>query len=163
VALLSRWVRPPAELRRLLDGHERVLAVADTESSVAIATQLGLWLPEAGSWRRVGWDRVVKATWTEGGLHVVEGALEAGIVTDLPDVAVALVEPRNLPAVVRARVENSIVRSEQVQVSGGTARLVARRVPGVDGISWTARLDTGTVDSATARAELIVYLARAAQ
>jgi len=48
-------------------------------------------------------------------------------------------------------------------VSGGTARLVARRVPGVDGISWTARLDTGTVDSAAARAELIVYLARAAQ
>jgi len=166
MSVRSRWVRPPAELRRQLDGNERVLALADTADAVVAATNLGLLLPHfvdgVPSWRRIGWDRIVKATWTETGLRLVEGELdEVGVVTDLPPVAVTLVVPRNLPNVVRTRVETSIARSEQVRVPGGTARLIARRIPGVDGVTWTARLDTGTPEAPSARAALVHYLTQA--
>jgi len=160
-----RWVRPPAELRRQLDHTERVLALAETAESVVAATNLGLWLPLGGgevvSWRRIVWNRVVKVTWTEAGLQVIEGdADETGVISDLPTVAVALAEPRNLPSVVRTRVETSIARSESVQVPGGSGRVVARRVPGQDGLVWTARVDTGTPDTEAARAVLRDYLGR---
>lgn len=167
MALLSRWVRPPAEFRSLLSGVERVLAQADAAESIVVATNLGLWLPvppsTTAAWRRIGWDRVVKATWTDGTLELTEGDLDPdGVVIDRPPVSIALAEARNLPAVVRTRVETSIARSEQVTVPGGTGRVVARRVPGVDGITWTARLDTGTADTPAARAVLAEYRRQAA-
>ena len=117
----------------------------------------------AGRLARIGWDQVVKATWAEDGLQVIEGELDGGgIVTDRPARTLRLAEPRNLPAVVKTRVEASIARWEQVRVPGGTARIVARRRPGADGLLWTARLDTGTPDSPEARAALAGYLERAA-
>jgi hypothetical protein len=175
MALFGR-LRPPAGLRALFDEHERLLAMAEDGSAAVAATQFGLWLPvtrdagaaELGSpaagWRRIGWDQVVLATWTENGLHVIEGTRdEVGVVTDLPTVTLRLAEPRNLPAVVKTRVEASIARWEQVRVPGGTGRIVARRRPGQDGLVWTARLDSGTPDSEAARAALAGYLDRAAK
>jgi hypothetical protein len=104
---------------------------------------------------------VVKASWGEDGLQIIEGMLDdTGIVTDLPTLTVRLTEPRNLPTVVKTRVEASIARWEQVRVPGGSARIVARRRPGTDGLLWTARLDSGTPDSAQARAALAGYLDR---
>jgi hypothetical protein len=152
--------KPPAELRRRLDGGERLLAVADDGPTAVAATQLGLWLPAEQAWRRVGWDDIVKATWSEAGLEIIEGRDEAGVVLDLPAQRYRLSEPRNLPSVVRQRVEHSIARWEQVRVPGGTARIVARRRPGQDGLRWTARLDAGTPDSAQAREVLAGYLDR---
>src|SRR5207245_10888414 len=137
--------------------HERTLAVGDTADAPVVATNVGLWLPDGSSWRRLGWQDVVKATWTGDSLQLIEGTVDGGLITDLPARAVALSDPRNLPAGVRLRVEASIARWEQVQVPGGNARLVARRVPGVDGLTWTARLDTGTPDSEAARAVLRGY------
>jgi hypothetical protein len=173
MALFGRRVRPPAALRDLLAPDERVLAMADDGPAAVAATQLGLWLPVGGEsvaasgepagWRRIGWDEVVKATWGEDGLQVVEGELDgSGVVTDRPVRTLRLAEPRTLPAVVKTRVEASIARWEQVRVPGGTARIVARRRAGADGLVWTARLDTGTPDSAAARAALAGYLDRAA-
>jgi hypothetical protein len=175
MALFAKRLRPPAELRALFGDHERLLAMAEDGPAAVAATQVGLWLPvaeDAGSaesgrpagWRRIGWDQVVLATWTEGGLQVIEGVLDAaGVVTDLPPLTLRLAEPRNLPAVVKTRVEASIARWEQVRVPGGTARIVARRRPGTDGLVWTARLDSGTPDSEPARAALAGYLDRAAK
>jgi hypothetical protein len=167
MALLGRRLRPPAGLRALLDEHERVLAMAEDGPAAVAATQFGLWLPltqeAAGGqgWRRIGWDQVVKATWGEDGLQVIEGVLDdAGVVTDRPPLTVRLAEPRNLPAVVKTRVEASIARWEQVRVPGGTGRIVARRRPGTDGVVWTARLDSGTPDSPPARDALAGYLDR---
>jgi hypothetical protein len=162
VALLSRWVRPPAALRKMFAPHERTLAVGDTADATVVASNLGLWLPDGSSWRRVGWQDVVKATWTGDSLKLIEGTVDDGLITDLPIQTVALSDPRNLPTVVRIRVEASIARWEQVHVPGGSARLVARRVPGVDGLTWTARLDTGTPDSEAARAVLRSYLEQVA-
>ncbi|MCW2490850.1 MAG: hypothetical protein JWN47_214, partial [Frankiales bacterium] len=131
LSFTDRWIRPPAELRKLFGGSERALAVAEstggrdaTDSSnsvVTVATNLGLWLPiepvdgQTGPrWRRVGWDRVVKANWNDNTLSVIEGDLDdEGVVRDQPAVTISLTEPRNLPAVVRTRVEASIARSEQ--------------------------------------------------
>jgi hypothetical protein len=165
--------------------------MAEDGPAAVVATQFGLWLPvaqQAGSvapgwteafgspapasvagspapgWRRIGWDQVVKATWGEDGLQLIEGALDGtGLVTDLPTLTLRLAEPRNLPTVVKTRVEASIARWEQVPVPGGTGRIVARRRPGTDGLLWTARLDSGTPDSAAARAALTEYLDRAAK
>ena len=161
--LLPRRIKPPARLRALLEPGERLLGLADSGAATVAATQFGLWIPAVADWRRIDWDAVVKATWTEAGLQVIEGTLdEQGIVTDLPPVLLAPAEPRNLPTVVRARVEGSIGRWEQVQVPGGTGRIVGRRRPGVDGLRWTARLDSGTPDTPAARAVLVDYLARIA-
>jgi len=161
--LLHRRIKPPARLRALLEPGERLLGLADSDAAIIAATQFGLWIPAAADWRRIDWDAVVKATWTEAGLQVIEGTLdEQGIVTDLPPVRLAPAEPRNLPTVVRARVERSIGRWEQVHVPCGTGRIVGRRRPGVDGLRWTARLDSGTPDTAEARGVLADYLARIA-
>jgi len=182
--MLFGRVKPPAGLRKRLDGGERLLAIADGGSVALAASQWGLWLPqrgdwlsergdwlsergdwlsEQGDWRRVGWDDIVKAAWDEAGLEVIEGRDEDGIVSDLPPLRYRLSEPRNLPAVVRQRVEHSIARWEQVPVPGGSGRVVARRRPGQDGLRWTARLDAGTPDSAPAREALAGYLARVRQ
>jgi hypothetical protein len=179
MALFGRRLRPPAELRSLFTGNERLLAMAEDGPAAVAATQFGLWLPVrpesdhpaglgasgdgAPGWRRIGWDQVVKATWGEVGLQVIEGVLdEGGVVTDLPMLTLRLAEPRNLPAVVKTRVEASIARWEQVRVPGGTGRIVARRRPGTDGLVWTARLDSGTPNSAEARAALAGHLDRVA-
>lgn len=152
----------PAPLRSRFAPHERLLGLADDGSSAVAATTLGLWLPLAdGGWRRVGWHQIVKATWTDAGLEVVEGAVDPdGVVSDQAPVRYRLEEPRNLPLVVRQRVERSIGRWEQVRVPGGTGRIVGRREPGVNGISWTARVDSGTPESDEARAVLVRYLER---
>ena len=63
-----------------------------------------------------------------------------------------LTEPRDLPPVLRTRVEGNITRNELVRVGGGSVRFVARRVPGVDGAVWWARLDPGTPDTESTRA-----------
>jgi hypothetical protein len=168
MALWSRRLRPPAGLRSLLGGDERLVAMAEDGPATVAATQYGLWLPagsgDGAAWRRIGWEQVVKATWTEDGLQVVEGVLDdRGVVTDRPALTLRLTEPRTLPAVVKTRVEASIARWEQVRVPGGTARIVARRRPGTDGLLWTARLDTGTPDSPGAREALLGYLDRVAR
>ena len=163
MGLFGARIRPPAPLRKLLGPDERLLAMADTDRATVAATQFGLWLPTETSWRRIDWDQVVKATWTESGLVLIEGEADAdGIVTDLPPLRLRPAEPRNLPAVLRVRVERSIGRWEQVHVPGGTGRIIGRRKAGVDGLQWTARLDSGTPDSIEARELLTGYLARVA-
>jgi hypothetical protein len=175
MALFGRRLRLPAELRGLLAPDERVLAMAEDGPAAVAATQFGLWLPvdpepvlgadsAVPGWRRIGWDQVVKATWDEDGLQVIEGVLDdRGLVTDLPTLTLRLAEPRTLPAVLKTRVEASIARWEQVRVPGGSGRIVARRRPGTDGLLWTARLDSGTPDSPAARAALADYLDRVAR
>jgi hypothetical protein len=161
--LFGARVKPPVPLRKLFGPEERLLAMADADRATVAATQFGLWLPTETGWRRVDWDQVVKATWTETGLELIEGEVDAeGIVTDVPPERIRPAEPRDLPAVLRVRVERSIGRWEQVHVPGGTGRIIGRRKAGVDGLQWTARLDSGTPDSAEAREVLTGYLARIA-
>jgi hypothetical protein len=58
---------------------------------------------------------------------------------------VALAEPHDLPPTVRARVERSIAytRHHRLQPAGGV-RVVGRRVPGSDGLTWQLVFDPDT-------------------
>jgi hypothetical protein len=79
---------------------------------------------------------------------------------DQDPVSVTLSVPRDLPPVVNKRITTNVVRSVLTQVTGGSARLVARRVPGQDGVRCWARLEDGAVDSPMVRRELVELLER---
>ncbi|HEY8471516.1 MAG TPA: hypothetical protein VIL37_02640 [Natronosporangium sp.] len=146
--MFGRRRRLPAELRPALDRDERVLAWAHTApDAVVVATNLGLHLP--GRDGRLGWHEIHKASWTGRELIVVPGAVveeRAGyvVMADQPPITVALPDPGDVPPVVRTRVTRSVSFSSHHLVPGGGVRVVARRVPGVDGVSWAVRYDQGT-------------------
>ena len=159
--------RAPAAVKAMLDRDERVLAWGVRAGSnpagtarYVVATNLGLWWPEEPP-RRIPWHLIVRATWAESGLTVVE----ADVVDDLllaerpPRVAALLAEGK-IPPAVRKRVEASIVTTHEVRLDDGPARVVARRVTGRDGQLWLARLGPGTPDTELARAQLRVLVDR---
>jgi hypothetical protein len=115
---------------------------------VVVVTTLGLWLPGAAG--RLGWHEIHKVTWSGRQLAVV-AAREVGaddgytIVADEPATVHTLEEPDTVPPQVRARVTKSIAYNRQVALDGGGGvRVVARRVPGINGLRWTVRYDAGT-------------------
>jgi len=162
--LPSRRGRPPAEAVASLDRDERVVSWASVAGGGAVvATPRGLWWPEPGRQRLIGWQHVDKATWRDGVLSVIEAdVVDDLLLVDKPEVSVALEEPRDLPPTVRRRVESTVVQSELAPVPGGVARLVARRIPGRDGLTWWARLEHGTPDTPALRSWLRQRLGRAA-
>jgi hypothetical protein len=159
--------RPPAEVRARLADDERVLswgtaagADADGAPGYVVATNHGLWWPEDPP-RRIPWHLIVRATWSERGLTVVE----AEVVDDLllaersPRV-VALAQTGKIPPIVRRRVEGSIAATHDVRLDDGPARIVARRVTGQGGQLWLARLGPDTPDTELARAQLSALVGR---
>jgi hypothetical protein len=85
---------------------------------------------------------------------------------DAPPVTVTLPEPGDVPHVVRTRVTRSVSFTSHQRVPGGAARVVARRVPGADGVTWTVRYDEGTDPTAVgvrdATSQLVEDLAASA-
>lgn len=160
--LFHRRDEPPPAALAQLDRDERVVAFADTADSVVLATPRGLWWPAGGPdrLRLIGWQNVSKAVWRDGVLSVVEADIvDDLLLVDRAPVATALRVPRDLPAKVRKRVEQNVVRSDVLPVAGGTARFVARRVPGTDGLRWWARLESGTPDTQPVRSAVAVRIA----
>jgi hypothetical protein len=148
--------RPPPQVIAQLPKGERVVSWGDAPSgSVVIATPAGLWWPSEQRQRFIGWQHVNKAVWKDNLLVVTEAAIvEDMLLVDLPEIAVELSVPRDLPVTVRKRVEANVVRSEVLAVAGGQARFVARRIPGVDGLHWWARLEGNTPDTPVVRAAI---------
>ncbi|MEU6074662.1 hypothetical protein [Micromonospora sp. NPDC047074] len=158
--------RPP------LAADERVLAwaaVGDGEGGgVVVASNLGLWLP--GRQDRLGWHDILKAVWSGRELTVTPAERIAErdgylLVADHPAESHLLLDPGELPHQVRERVTRSVAYTQHHPVPGGAGRVAARRVPGVDGLTWTVRLDPGTpTDDPEALAEIdhLVAAARAA-
>jgi hypothetical protein len=138
----------PAELRPPLDRDERVLGWAATaEGGAVVATNLGLLLP--GRDGRLGWHEIHKATWAGRALTVIPAAVVEEregyrVTADQPPVSATLLDPGDVPQLVRSRVTRSVSFSSHHPVPGGGVRVVARRVPGVDGLSWAVRYDEGT-------------------
>jgi len=135
----------PAELSPALDRDERVLAWAEAGDGAAVATNRGLWLPGKA---RIGWHEIHKATWGEGRLTVVPAEFtpgeDFGVAADLVPVSVTLRDPGDLPKRVRDRVTASVAYSTRHPLpGGGAARVVGRRVPGRDGLSWSVRYEDG--------------------
>lgn len=142
--LPGRRERPPVEALRVLDRDERVVSWATAAGGGAVlATPLGLWLP--GATDRVPWHLVDKATWRDGMLTVVP-AVDAGdgVLDEQAPRTVRLATPRNLPQTVRVRVERAIAFTRHYGLpAGGGVRVVARRVPGRDGVTWQRVFDAG--------------------
>jgi hypothetical protein len=144
------WLRRrrlPTGRRPPLAADERVLAWAAGEGDdVVVATNHGVWLP--GATRALGWHEIHKATWSGRELTLVP-AREVGqgdgyvVVADQAPVSHRLLDPDNVPEQVRTRVTRSIAYTAHHPVPGGGVRVVARRVPGVNGLRWTVRYDGG--------------------
>jgi hypothetical protein len=156
MALFHRRQVPPADVVSRLPKDERVVSWGDVASGGAVvATPRGLWWPGADGPRLIGWERVDKAVWRDDQLTVIEAeVVDELLLVDRPPVTVALSTPRDLPVVVRKRVEANVVRTELRRVDDGVARFVARRIPGRDGVVWWVRLEGGLVDSEQVRAQI---------
>ena len=157
---MSGWHRM---LRRIIDRHdlpagfagtfdhgERVVAVAELAGAGhLVLTQFGVWVPEGEQVRRVGWHLVSKAVWDRSSLLLTEAvttgtAGEAVLLSDLPPRRFTLTEPSRVPEEVRERVTRSIRVSQYLELPGGGAWFVQRRVPGRDGVVLQVRADPGT-------------------
>jgi hypothetical protein len=153
MALFHRRDAPPAEVVARLPRDERIVSWADLAGGgVVLATPAGLWWPGESAHRLIGWQHVIKAVWREGLLTVIEGEIvDDLLLVDMPPVTADIAVPRDLPPVVRKRVEANVVSSDVLPVPGGAARFVARRIPGHDGVRWWARLEDGTRDTSYVR------------
>ncbi|MGC4808440.1 hypothetical protein [Micromonospora sp. DT233] len=144
------------------------VAGAGAGEGVLVATNLGLWLPGRG--QRLGWHEILKAVWSGRELTVTPAervAERAGylVVADGPAETYLLLDPGELPHQVRARVTRSVTYTRHHPVPGGAGRIAARRVSGVDGLSWTVRYDPGTPaddEPVIAETDRLVAAARAA-
>lgn len=152
---LAAAKRPP------LADHERILAWAGAAGdAVVVVTDLGLWLPGLSGPTRLGWHEIHKATWSGRALQVVpayESATHETYVemTDADPLTVTLLDPDKVPEQVRARVTRSVAYTSRHPLPGGGVLVVARRIPGRDGLRWTVRYDAGTPAAPETAASLV--------
>lgn len=161
MALFHRRDTPPADVVAALPDGERVVSWADLDGGgVLLATPAGLWWPAHDGPRLIAWQHITKAIWRDGTLTVIEAEVfDDLLLVDRAPVSAVITVPRDLPPVVRRRIEANVVRSEVHPVAGGAARFVARRIPGRDGVVWWARLEDGTSDSPGVRAAVSAQVA----
>jgi hypothetical protein len=156
-----RFARPPEPVRAVVlasaDPDERVLAWGSLvrDEGWLVATSRGLRrvpadlpLPEAGEAVVLPWHEVASARWTatgDGGgrFEVIPlTEVESGVQARLPVQRHALSDAGDLPAVVRRRVDQTVVASRRTPLPGrGGVVLVARRVPGQAAREWTVVFD----------------------
>ncbi|SDC93733.1 hypothetical protein SAMN05660690_3018 [Geodermatophilus telluris] len=164
-ALRRRFTRPPEPVRAVVDAaqrsgtdpDERVLAWGELVRGQGwlVATSRGLRvvpadlpLAEAGEVGVLRWHEVGAARWTathDGGGSFAVTALaevEPGVQAREPVQRHALADAGDLPAVVRRRVDDTVVASQRSPLpNGGGVLLVARRVPGQAAREWTVVFD----------------------
>jgi hypothetical protein len=154
-----RFARPPEPVRVAVlassDPHERVLAwgALTRDGGWLVATSRGLRVvpPEVTSvtdaavlpWHEIGSAKWL-ATGDGGGRFEVVGLteVEPGVQARQRVVRHVLSDPGDLPAVVRRRVDDTVVASQRSPLpGGGGVLLVARRIPGRPGREWTVVFD----------------------
>lgn len=152
--MMSLWDRIfgrplPERLKESLADGEEILAVAEVGTGGHLAVSaLGLWIPDGGEPRRIGWHLVSKAVWQGDALTVTE-AEESGlagraiVLTDKEPRRFVLARPGRIPHMVRQRVEGAIRSRYRKDLAGGGAWFVVRKVPGTDGSVLQVRPDRG--------------------
>ncbi|MGY1794894.1 hypothetical protein ACI796_12990 [Geodermatophilus sp. SYSU D00525] len=160
-ALRRRFTRPPEPVRAVVqasaDPDERVLAWGALVRGQGwlVATSRGLRvvpadlpLDAAGDVGVLRWHEVGSARWAatnDGGGSFTVSALtevEPGVQAREPAQRHALSDAGDLPAVVRRRVDQTVVASRRSPLpNGGGVVLVARRVPGQAAREWTVVFD----------------------
>lgn len=154
-----RFARPPEAVRVAVlassDPDERVLAwgalVRDEGWLVATSRGLRVVPPHVTSVtdaELVPWHEIGSAKWlatSDGGgrFEVVRLAeVEPGVQARQPEVRHVLSDAGDLPAVVRRRVDQTVVASQRTPLpNGGGVLLVARRVPGQAAREWSVVFD----------------------
>ncbi len=139
--------RLPAAQRPKLGRDERILAWALASGGEPIvATNRRLWINGVGT----AWNHLSKAIWDGSTLTVTPSVVTAerdgyAVIADEEPIRVVLTDPDKLPYEVRQRVTASIRNPAHHDLPEGGLWLAARRVPGVDGLSWIVRYDEGVV------------------
>ena len=154
-----RFARPPEPVRVAVlastDPDERVLAwgALARDEGWLVATSLGLRVvptavtdvTDAGV---LPWHEVAEARWTAtadgGGSFVVTSLVEVepGVQARQPARRHVVTEAGDLPAVVRRRVDQTVVASQRSPLpGGGGVLLVARRIPGQPVREWSVVFD----------------------
>lgn len=141
----------PADRTPALEADERVLAwspAGPDGTATVVATHRGLWLP--GAQQRWGWHEIHKASWsgtelTIIGAQVVTVGDDFTVVTDAAPQTFTLTEPGEVPHQIRARVTGAVAFTQHFAgpTGGAGVRVVAHRLVGADGLSWTVRYDQG--------------------
>ena len=144
-----RFARPPERVRAaLVEPEERVLAwgVLARDEGWLVATSFGLRSVPGGEVLR--WHEIGSARWqgtADGGgsFSVVPlSEVEPGVQSRLPETRYVLADRGDLPAVVRRRVDQTVVASRRSPLpNGGAVLLVARRIPGQPAREWTVVFD----------------------
>ncbi|MBA3489642.1 MAG: hypothetical protein H0T78_08885 [Longispora sp.] len=157
----------PDEGRPELVDTERIMAWAPVvEGAFLVATNAGLWVTQG---QRLGWHEISKATWSGEVLTVIPGPVtlhdEVGVVVEEPRMSWLLETPGKLPRQVQERVTRSVAYSSHHLLPGqpGGVRVLARRVPGLDGLLWGVRYDEGVDPTDPAVAALTTELVTRAQ
>jgi len=154
-----RFARPPEAVRVAVlaspDPDERVLAwgalVRDGGWLVATSRGLRVVPPQVTSVtdaELLPWHEIGSAKWlatSDGGgrFEVVRLAeVEPGVQARRPEVRHVLSDAGDLPAVVRRRVDQTVVASQRAPLpNGGGVLLVARRIPGQAAREWSVVFD----------------------
>ncbi|RBY94796.1 hypothetical protein DQ244_05890 [Blastococcus sp. TBT05-19] len=149
-AVRRRFAGPPEPVRAALaDPEERVLAWGPLvrDGGWLVATSRGLRSVGAAD-DLLPWHLVGSARWAgtnDGGGSFKVTALtevEPGVQAREPAVRYVLSDAGDLPAVVRKRVDQTVVTSRRSPLPGrGGVLLVARRVPGQAEREWTVVFD----------------------
>jgi hypothetical protein len=174
--LRRRFARPPEAVRAAVAGSpdpdERVLAwgVLARDEGWLVATSLGLrTVPADGTadGELLRWHLIGSARWQAspdgGGSFTVTPLteVEPGVQSRLPERRLVVADRGDLPAVVRRRVDQTVVTSRRSPLpDGGSVLLVARRIPGQAAREWTvvfsddaARADPAARDVARRKLE----------
>jgi hypothetical protein len=150
--LRRRFARPPEAVRAALGGDEQALAWGQ------LARDEGWLVATAPGLRRLGadgvlgeplpWHEIGSAKWSAagqtGGTFLVTplAEVEPGVQARLPVQRHVLTDAGDLPAVVRRRVDQTVVASQRSPLPGrGGVLLVARRIPGQPGREWSVVFD----------------------
>ena len=159
--LKRRFARPPEPVRTVVlastDPDERVLAWGTLARGGGwlVATSRGLRVVpsqvtsvedadvEVLPWHEIGSAKWVATADGGGRFQVVPLAeVEPGVQARQPEVRHALSDAGDLPAVVRRRVDQTVVASQRSPLpGGGGVLLVARRIPGLPAREWTVVFD----------------------
>lgn len=157
--LRRRFARPPEPVRVAVlassDPDERVLAWGPLarDEGWLVATSRGMRIVPAQvtsvadsavlPWHQIGHARW-SATSDGGGTFAVTplAEVEPGVQARRPVVRHELTDAGDLPAVVRRRVDHTVVVSQRAPLpDGGGVLLVARRLPGQAGREWSVVFD----------------------
>ncbi len=154
-----RFARPPEPVRVAVlassDPDEQVLAwgALTRDEGWLVATSLGLRTvpPEVTSvddaevlpWHRIGHAHWTAASGGGGSFRVTSlSEVEPGVRARGPEQRYILIDAGDLPAVVRRRVDQTVVASHRSPLpGGGGVLLVARRVPGQPVREWSVVFD----------------------